>query len=762
MTIISSTAGGVSPSEYGPHERMQQAWQWLEAQRNSAPDGADIWHIRHKASTDASYLTRLLSTLQAGEYRLSPMQLHGEGDNRMAIWGAQDALVLKWVALSIGGQLPLHPACEHVKGHGGGKLSIQRLHGLLTSAASETTDTTATTETTTQKKTTGYRRVCRTDIRGYYRNINRDTLYAQVKRHVGDPVMLSLVHQYLHYTVEDGGTFHTPGKGISRGCALSPLMGALHLYDMDAHFSAQKGIHYARYMDDVIILAKTRWSLRRHTKRLMQWFKDYGFEAHPDKTQIGKTEKGFDWMGVWLTHEGVTDVAPRAKANHRDKVRRLYERLARVPDWLRHRRQRQVHARVSKYRTRWNIWAGALLMLSSGLTPVHATRGPLVVLGGTLPLGYLHADLHATGSNSAFFTYGPIIPGPCITTNDSAGSCAGTIYTRNGLTPTVSPPAGMGVSQAFQVASMPNLYLAIAGSITVRRWLTNGATSNPTRTPCGYGYSAPPGAPGHWAVDPSTGCGNKTVSDGTADVFSAQLSPTSGDRWIVTGDPGSPAPQSISYDLDVRPFANGPLSPGSTLISGLSLVNKDGVGNGAPNAPLDYPTAIIVSGLSCTLATTGSLSDGSVNLGTVSGSPVSSPGPVPGTPATVVGGTSLLGTVQSACSGTNSSDASAATRIGLTMSANGDSTIDDGFKIKSNTDAGYYLSITTNGAGSASACTGTNAIRTDAATLLDSYAPSAAGRNGQPYPLYATVCNTGVAPTVGAHQATVTLSWVNY
>ncbi|QBJ09341.1 hypothetical protein EYS10_12660 [Rahnella aquatilis] len=384
LTAPGTTIDATTHRPTGMHDaatRLCAAWAWLETHRRSAPGGADVWDIRWQAGKSHTYLADLLHTLQAGQYRLSPLQLHGQGDERRAVWGAQDALVLKWVALSIEGQLPLHPSCEHVKGHGGGKPSIEKLHALLT-GGTDTPETTTAAEATASKKTADYAWVCRTDIRGYYRSINKATLLNQVRQHVQDPVHQELISQYIHYTVEDGGTFHTPQTGISRGCPLSPLMGALHLYDMDEHFIQQKNIHYARYMDDVIILAKSRWSLRKHTKRLMQWFSEYDFEAHPDKTQIGRTAKGFDWMGAWLTDEGVTDIAPRAKANHREKVRRLYERLARLPAWLRHRRRQQVHARVLAYRKRWNIWTGGLLACAITAAPCSPAWSVAVMITG--------------------------------------------------------------------------------------------------------------------------------------------------------------------------------------------------------------------------------------------------------------------------------------------------------------------------------------------------------------------------------------------
>lgn len=387
MTMLTAS---FDRAEEGAYDRMTQAWQWLCEQRTQAPDYTDVWDIRwQNLNTGERWLTDLTDRVLRGEYRLAPLQLQGTGEQRQAVWGAQDALVLKWAALSLQYLLPLHESCEHVKAHGGGKQSIEKLHSLLTTQSVDSEKKTAASTTLDAADIRHYKWVCRTDIRGYYRNINKQTLMQQVRQHVSAPVLRDLVQQYIHYTVEDGGTFHTPEKGISRGCPLSPLMGALHLFDMDEHFSNQPNIHYARYMDDVIILAKSRWSLRKHTKRLMQWFGEYGFEAHPDKTQIGRTAKGFDWMGAWLTHEGVTDVAPRAKANHREKVRRLYEQLARLPKWKRKSAAPQVHARVSAYRKRWNIWAGSLC------NPPR-TIGGLLIIGASTCAFSSHADIALT------------------------------------------------------------------------------------------------------------------------------------------------------------------------------------------------------------------------------------------------------------------------------------------------------------------------------------------------------------------------------
>jgi RNA-directed DNA polymerase len=84
--------------------------------------------------------------------------------------------------------------------------------------------------------------------------------------------------------------------GISRGCPLSPLFGALYLKVLDERLSGTDA-YYVRYMDDILVLTKTRWQLRRAVRTLSQTFDELKVSRHPDKTFIGRIEKGFDFLG---------------------------------------------------------------------------------------------------------------------------------------------------------------------------------------------------------------------------------------------------------------------------------------------------------------------------------------------------------------------------------------------------------------------------------------------------------------------------------
>jgi hypothetical protein len=57
-------------------------------------------------------------------------------------------------------------------------------------------------------------------------------------------------------------------------------------------------------MDDVLVLAPTRWKLKEAVRVLNQTLQELKLEKHPDKTYIGKIERGFDVLGYHFSPQG--------------------------------------------------------------------------------------------------------------------------------------------------------------------------------------------------------------------------------------------------------------------------------------------------------------------------------------------------------------------------------------------------------------------------------------------------------------------------
>jgi hypothetical protein len=306
---------------------------WLCKQRRHAPADADIWHLRWQWP----HLSRTLyQKVVSGQHRLKPLLVCRSSTDRLAMWSATDALVLKWVALQVADLLPQPERCMHLRGRGV-RASIREVSQALDSGV--------------------YAFTHRTDIKGYYENIKKSQVMSLVTRFVSDRVLINLIEQYVYYSVEDAGEFHTPENGIMRGCALSPLIGGALLWHVDDYFGSldPANLFYTRYMDDFLLLTRTRWQLKRCISQLAAFFELSGFERHPDKTQTGRVEKGFDWLGIEYGPDGPA-LARRSLTRHREHRIRLFEQIRRqgktFPEAL---------ARVKAYETRWQKWADSLV-----------------------------------------------------------------------------------------------------------------------------------------------------------------------------------------------------------------------------------------------------------------------------------------------------------------------------------------------------------------------------------------------------------------
>ena len=106
-------------------------------------------------------------------------------------------------------------------------------------------------------------------MKSYYASIDHLMLLDQLAVHIKDRRVLNLMGQYLRRTSERGGAFWDYRQGISLGCPLSPLIGAFFLNALDAA-AAKLHLFYVRFMDDILILAPTRWQLRGAVKVVNQ------------------------------------------------------------------------------------------------------------------------------------------------------------------------------------------------------------------------------------------------------------------------------------------------------------------------------------------------------------------------------------------------------------------------------------------------------------------------------------------------------------
>ncbi len=114
-------------------------------------------------------------------------------------------------------------------------------------------------------------------------------------------------------------------------------------------------------MDDILGLAPTRWKLRRAVRAVNDVLGSLGLDKHPDKTFVGRIEKGFDFLGYHFSRTGLT-VAKATIERFVERASRLYEQ------------EPGGASRVSRFGTyvrRWVRWTTA------GLIPSQSASGHL-------------------------------------------------------------------------------------------------------------------------------------------------------------------------------------------------------------------------------------------------------------------------------------------------------------------------------------------------------------------------------------------------
>jgi RNA-directed DNA polymerase len=125
--------------------------------------------------------------------------------------------------------------------------------------------------------------VFKTEVQSSYASMDHQRLLDRLALSMADRHVLNLIGQYLHCCAEGGGLFWEHRWGIAVGSPLSPILGTFFLTEVDGALE-RRGLFFVWFMDDILVLAPTRWKLRHAVKVVNQAFASLAVAKHPDKT----------------------------------------------------------------------------------------------------------------------------------------------------------------------------------------------------------------------------------------------------------------------------------------------------------------------------------------------------------------------------------------------------------------------------------------------------------------------------------------------
>lgn len=131
------------------------------------------------------------------------------------------------------------------------------------------------------------------DIKHYFQTVDHKILIRILERKIRDERVLRLIRLILENHDEE-----TEGRGMPIGNLISQFFANVYLNGLD-HFVKHtlKAKNYIRYVDDFVILHRSREKLAVYKWLINNFLKSLRIELHPDKSKIIPISKGVSLLG---------------------------------------------------------------------------------------------------------------------------------------------------------------------------------------------------------------------------------------------------------------------------------------------------------------------------------------------------------------------------------------------------------------------------------------------------------------------------------
>ncbi len=126
--------------------------------------------------------------------------------------------------------------------------------------------------------------IIQADVKSFFKNIKHDILLEDLRLELEEPVFL-ILKQFLNATSDEA-------IGLAIGAELNYLLASIYLKSVDAAiFNSNEVVHYARYVDDILIFCKSEKECIEVQKMVELELKKLGLELNFLKTKIQSPEE---------------------------------------------------------------------------------------------------------------------------------------------------------------------------------------------------------------------------------------------------------------------------------------------------------------------------------------------------------------------------------------------------------------------------------------------------------------------------------------
>jgi len=208
-----------------------------------------------------------------------------------------------------------------------------------------------------EKGRTNY--IVEADIKGYFNNMEHDTILKLVKFRLSDPNILWLIKKTLTAGVQEEGKWRKTNKGSEQGNLASPIIANIYMhYTLALWFdkvfkpTCRGECGVVIYADDFVAIFQYKDEAERFLETVGKRFEEFGLELEPEKTRLiefgrfaqesrkrqglGKPET-FDFLG--FTHYCSKSQKGYFRVKRKTSKKKMRLRLAEMNLWIKENRQ---------------------------------------------------------------------------------------------------------------------------------------------------------------------------------------------------------------------------------------------------------------------------------------------------------------------------------------------------------------------------------------------------------------------------------------
>lgn len=161
--------------------------------------------------------------------------------------------------------------------------------------------------------------ILKMDIKKYFENINKNIVYEILQRKIKDEKVLWLTKEILY---SNNGENNLP-----IGNYTLQMFANIYLNELDQYVKHKlKGKYYFRYMDDAILIRKTKEETKQDLENIKEFLREQLKLELNKKTQIFKNKQGINFCGYKI-NEYRLKIRDKGKRKLKIKVKKLEEKV---------------------------------------------------------------------------------------------------------------------------------------------------------------------------------------------------------------------------------------------------------------------------------------------------------------------------------------------------------------------------------------------------------------------------------------------------